>query len=558
MTRILVSLLLLLCAAQAQETRSSFDKLVEVDSTKVEQLYRQKDYAGAAALVEVLHHNPQFLFLSQDKRINLLYSLAALYSLAGDKAKALDALKEAVDAGLSQTDLMTEGDNLSNIRTEDRFKELFAEVEARNKVEDTLWKSPALHSEYHPDLTEDEKVAGLSLLWSEAKFNFPYFERLPALDWDATYLAFLPKVRATKSTFEYYKVLQEFYAQLHDGHTTVLYPSQLYDMVGSPPITTRLIEDKVLIGNVWDESLREEGIVTGLEIVAVNGIPVKDYGNIYGAPLTSASSPQDLSHRVFEGYLLSGPKDTAVEVTLRDEAGNTQKAVLRRLTAGETQKLSPTPASRFAFKMLPGGIAYVALNTFQDEEVAKDFEAAFPEIEKSNALIIDVRENGGGNGGIGYTILRYLTAKPFLTPAWSTRDYRPAYRAWGWIEDTYRGGPDLVQPHGGTAYTRPVVVLTSGGTYSGAEAFVLAFDSMQRGTIIGEPTGGLSGNPLSFPLPGGGSAAVCSTVVRYPNGKDFEGAGIQPNVLVHPTIADFRAGRDTVLAAAVDLLTRKN
>jgi C-terminal processing protease CtpA/Prc len=295
-----------------------------------------------------------------------------------------------------------------------------------------------------------------------------------------------------------------------------------------------------------------------LEIVAVDGIPVMDYGNMFGAPLTSASSPQDLAHRVFEGYLLSGPKDSPVELTLRDGAGNTQKATLRRLTAGETQKLSPIPVSRFAFKMLPGGIAYVALNTFQDEGVGKDFDAAYPEIEKSNALILDVRANSGGNGNIGFRILSYLTDKPFLTFAWSTRDYRPAYRAWGRIENTYRGEPDLVQPHGGTAYTRPVVVLTSGGTYSGAEAFVVAFDSMQRGAIIGEPTGGLSGSPLSFPLPGGGSATVCSTVVRYPNGKEYEGVGIQPNVLVHPTISDFRAGRDTVLSAAVDYLTRKN
>jgi C-terminal processing protease CtpA/Prc len=558
MMRILVSLLLLLGAAQAQETGLSFDKLFELDAQKAHQLYEQKDYAGAATLLEELHHNPQLLLRSEDERINLLYNLACYYSLAGDKAKALEALEEAVDAGLSQADYMAKDADLSNIRTEARFKELLAEVEARNRVEDTLWRSPALHTEYHPDLTEDEKVAGLSLLWSEAKYNFPYFERLPTLDWDATYLAYLPKARATKSTFDYYKVLQEFYAQLHDGHTTVLYPSQLYDLVGSPPITTRLIEDKVLIENVWDPSLKEKGIVAGLEIVAVDGIPVMDYGNRFGAPLTSASSPQDLAHRVFEGYLLSGPKDSPVELTLRDAAGNTQKATLRRLTAGETQKLSPIPVSRFAFKMLSGGIAYVALNTFQDEGVDKDFDAAFPEIEKSNALILDLRENGGGNGGIGYRILSYLTEKPFLTPAWSTRDYRPAYRAWGRIENTYRGEPDLVQPHGGTAYTRPVVVLTSGGTYSGAEAFVVAFDSMQRGAIIGEPTGGLSGSPLSFPLPGGGSATVCSTVVRYPNGKEYEGVGIQPNVLVHPTIADFRAGRDTVLSAAVDYLTRKN
>jgi len=555
MTRVLISLLLLLGAAQAQDTGLSFDKLVELNAQKAQQLYQQKDYTGAAALLEVLHHNPQLLWLGEDERINLLYNLACYYSLSGDKGKALEALEEAVDAGLWQADLVNKDADLNNIRTEVRYKELLAQIEARNKAQDALWKSPALHTEYRPDLTEDEKVAGLSLLWSEAKYNFAYFDRLPALDWDATYLAFLPKVRATKSTFEYYKVLQEFYAQLHDGHTSVGYPSQLYDLLGSPPITTRLIEDKVLIENVWDLSLKEKGILAGVEIVAVDGIPVKDYAKMYAMPLTSASSPQDLAHRVFEGYLLGGLKDTSVELTLRDASGNTQKATLRRLTASETQKLSPDPVSSFAFKMLPGGIAYVALNTFLDEGVGKDFEAAFPEIEKSNALIVDLRKNGGGDSNMGFTILSYLTDKPFLTFAWSTRDYRPPYRASGLVENTYRGEAQSVQPHGRAAYMRPVVVLTSGGTYSAAEAFVVAFDSMGRGTIIGEPTGGLAGGPLLFALPGGGSAGVCSTVTRYPNGKEYEGVGIQPNVLVHPTVSDFRAGRDTVLVAALDLLT---
>jgi C-terminal processing protease CtpA/Prc len=80
---------------------------------------------------------------------------------------------------------------------------------------------------------------------------------------------------------------------------------------------------------------------------------------------------------------------------------------------------------------------------------------------------------------------------------------------------------------------------------------------MKRGTIIGEPTGGSTGQPLIFDLPGGGYARVCSKHDRYPDGKEFVGVGVQPNVVVHPNIADFRAGRDTVLLAALDFLAHK-
>ena len=93
--------------------------------------------------------------------------------------------------------------------------------------------------------------------------------------------------------------------------------------------------------------------------------------------------------------------------------------------------------------------------------------------------------------------------------------------------------------------------MTSPRTFSAAEDFCLAFDFLKRGTIIGEPTGGSTGQPLFFKLPGGGSARVCTKHDVYPDGKEFVGVGVQPNKLVVPTIADLRANRDTVLEAAL-------
>lgn len=556
MLRLIPFLFLLLGVAQAQDDQTSFRKLLQQNSMQAEQLYKQKEYGKAAALLEQLRRNPN-LAQMEDERMGVLYNLACFYSLSGEKQKALDALGEAVAAGYSNTEGMQGDSDLDNIRGETQYKKLLADLEARNKVQSALWNSPALNTKYRPDLTEDEKVAGLSRLWSEAKYNFAFFDRLPGLDWDASYMAYLPKVRATKSTFEYYRTLAEFYAQLHDGHTAVGSPEQLSEVLGYPPISTRLIEGRVFVGAVRDPSLKQAGVVPGLEVIAVDGVPVKDYGNENVAPRISASTPQDLARRTYEASLLSGLKDSPVELTLQDAAGNAQKATLPRLTAVETDKLPRPPWSRFQFKMLSGGIAYVVLNTFSDDAVVKDFDAVFAEIQISNALILDVRENGGGSSNLGYDILGYLTDKPFPTSRWSTRDYRPAYRAWGAAEKTYHGEAGLVAPNGGALYTKPVVVLTSAQTYSAAEDFVVAFDSMKRGTIIGEPTGGSTGQPLSFALPGGGYARVCSKHDQYPDGKEFVGVGVQPNVLVHPTVSDFRADRDTVLLAASEFLARQ-
>ncbi|WP_201723575.1 MULTISPECIES: S41 family peptidase [Spirosoma] len=105
--------------------------------------------------------------------------------------------------------------------------------------------------------------------------------------------------------------------------------------------------------------------------------------------------------------------------------------------------------------------------------------------------------------------------------------------------------------NGKKLYIKPVVVLTSGQTFSAAEDFAVVFDAMKRGTIIGEPTGGSTGQPLSFALPGGVMARVCTKRDMYPDGTEWNAKGIQPQVLVKSTVADWKAGRDTVLEAAI-------
>src|SRR5215210_727589 len=80
----------------------------------------------------------------------------------------------------------------------------------------------AFKSPYRENIGEDEKAAGLSRFWSEVKYNFANFDLVQGLDWDALHLEYLPKVRATKSTLEYYRVLTELCARLKDGHTNVV------------------------------------------------------------------------------------------------------------------------------------------------------------------------------------------------------------------------------------------------------------------------------------------------------------------------------------------------
>lgn len=493
-----------------------------------------------------------------DDDAGTFYNAACAFALAGKTEEAFRYLEQAIARGFTNVEHIKQDSDLNSLHSDPRWQKMIERAESKRKEQQSafwnqkaFWDNPALNTPYKENLSEEEKVAGLSKFWSEVKYNFVNFDLVPDLNWDAVYLSYLPRVRQTKSTLEYYFLLREMCAKLRDGHTNVYFPEALRDeALSRPPITTRLIEDKVLVTNVYDDALKQSGIERGQEVLEVDGIPVKQYAEQRVAPYQSVSTRQDLEVRMYDYALLSGSINNAVELTLRDKQGNTFKKSIPRMKGAELGKRFPQ-TQPFAFKLLPGNVAYVALNSFGDNRAAEMFEEKFDEIAKTDALIIDLRENGGGNSGVGYSVIGHLTDKPFKTSRWYTRQYRPTFRAWGRAQDTFGKEAGEASPNGKKLYVKPVIVLTSPRTFSAAEDFAVAFSFMKRGLIIGEPTGGSTGQPLGFSLPGGGGARVCTKRDTFPDGRDFVGVGVQPDKAVKPTVTDFHAGRDTVLEAAL-------
>ncbi len=537
-------ILRLLIVAVSISTFVATAQEVNKTSLQASQAYHQKDYARSAELYAQA-------IAQGDHEPDTYYNAACSFALSGQGEKAFALLNNAIAQGWSNAEHMQKDSDLNSLHRDPRWAKLIEKCTTRREAHEKFWSSPVLATPYRENLSEEEKVAGLSKLWAEAKFNFAYFHLVPELDWDAEYLAHLTHVREARSTLEYYRVLMAFYAKLHDGHTGVSAPNELTNaMFARPVLRTRLIENQVLVIGIFDEQLHRLGLRLGQELLEIDGMPVSQYAAEKVQPYQSASTPQDLEVRTFEYALLSGAVQDSVRLTLKEANGKIFKKTLPRLTREARNKLIPVRPP-FELKMLPGNVAHVALNTFDNTQAAEQFEANFVALAKSAALIIDVRENGGGNSNVGYRVLQTLTQQPFKTSRWETRDYRPSLRAWGRLEGTYGSAENEVPPHDSLFYAKPVVVLTSPRTYSAAEDFCVAFDAMGRGKIIGEPTGGSTGQPLFFKLPGGGNARVCTKRDTYPDGRAFVGLGIQPNKLVQPTVADFRAGRDTVLEAAL-------
>lgn len=490
------------------------------------------------------------------------YNTACYFALAGNKKLALTYLKKAVNDGWSNTKVLLADTDLKSLHNEPEWATLVKQVqnnESGGSKRSTLffnqngfWESRTFKTPYKENISEEEKVAGLSKFWSEVKYNFINFDLVPDLNIDSLYFEYLPKVKNTKSTLEYYYVMSEMCAKLKDAHTNVSAPAELRNEVYARPLLrTRLIEDKVLVILV-DKSLQDAGIHRGMEVTTVNGLPVKEYAARYVAPYESASTPQDLKVRMYDFALFSGSLNKPIQLQLKDANGKTFDKTISRVTPAERSQKFALPAAEY--KELAGKIGYLVINTFANDSGTKVFKANYQQIAQTNGLVIDIRNNGGGSTDL--SILSYMIDSVMAVTKTYSRQYVPTFRAWGRAQSVWTSG-NGVGPTNAGKYTKPVVVLISARTFSAAEDFASAFKSSEKAVLIGEATGGSTGQPLFFTLPGNMSARVCTKRDQLANGEDFVGKGIQPDIIVVPTVAGVRKGIDEELERAVKEIGKK-
>ncbi len=409
--------------------------------------------------------------------------------------------------------------------------------------------------------TTPEKVWGLMQVWGTVKYNFVFLDQRPDLDWDAAVRSAIPRVLEAEDREEYYRRLGELTALLHDGHTTILSPVLFNGEYDQPPVEFQVIEDKILLVRTGDtEEIEAQGIRPGMELVAIGeGILARDYleqNVLRYRPMNTKQHGEALGML----FLLSGPKNSTVQLSLQDMTGEARMVTLTRNSQNRDGTLfrprsmcySPLVES----KLLRDGIAYLRISTFMVDGVVKDFNAEFDKLDLGDltGMILDIRYSMGGNDQNAYRIVERLIDSPVLGSTWTTREYRPAFASWGNPEGRFQGDTVRIEPSTELKrYSGPLVVLTGPITGSASEDFLVPLDYAGRVLLVGETTAGSTGNPVMVTLPGGALLQVCSLNATYPDGAVFVGRGIEPDVMVHPSVAGIRAGRDEVLEKAVEL-----
>lgn len=196
-------------------------------------------------------------------------------------------------------------------------------------------------------------------------------------------------------------------------------------------------------------------------------------------------------------------------------------------------------------KILDGNVGYLDLRGFSNVQYAGETAvAAMNFLSNTDAIIIDLRFNGGGSPEMIQLISSYLFGnEPVHLNNFYWRPTDSNSQTWTLPHVSGKRSPDT-----------PVYVLTSSGTFSAAEEFSYNLKNLKRATLIGETTGGGA-------HPGGSVIATDRYTIWVPNGRainpitktNWEGTGVSPHIKVPASEA-----LDVAHMKALELLISKN
>lgn len=191
---------------------------------------------------------------------------------------------------------------------------------------------------------------------------------------------------------------------------------------------------------------------------------------------------------------------------------------------------------------LSGNVGYLRFDCFADAGLAgATAVAAMGFLSGSDALIVDLRWNGGGSPSMIQLLSSYLFAEPTHLNSFYIREGDRTEQFW---TQAHVVGQRMVDV--------PVYVLTSGRTFSAAEEFTYNLRNLERATIVGETTGGgahpvnghpIAGYPVRVSVPFG-------RAINPVTGTNWEGTGVEPHVAVPADQALARAHQMAVAELA--------
>lgn len=418
-----------------------------------------------------------------------------------------------------------------------------------------------------PMLSKDEACADVdSLLYTISEVHPNMFstcrqeELLSLIEHEKTTMA------DSVSSVELYKRVAPIVAKIGDGHTSLWFPYNQYFSKETKrmPLYMKASTDHKL----YVESCLDDQIPYGSEILEINGTSSSD---IVAAMLKYGCGEKEF----FRIERINNDMKALFELLFKADKyhivyrlSNKQTHSLTLPTANYDVLIARMPRRQKEESLVPYSfsinkdktVAIMDFQTFSDPDGMVHFaDSMFTVLKENNIkkLIIDIRNNGGGNSKVGDILLSYISPCPYaqmgktiirVTP--TTNRLSPNHQMpLGWFyygmpEDQLQTPVSKEQGH----FDGKVYLLTSHHTFSSASSFAWAFKYFGMGVVIGEETGGMNvsyGDILSYRMPNSGLQCSISFKCFWLYGAD--------ETDIHGTLPDVTVSTDKAMSVALGM-----
>jgi carboxyl-terminal processing protease len=369
------------------------------------------------------------------------------------------------------------------------------------------------------------------------------------LDWQAIHEEFRPKIEKTQTMEEARAVMREMLGRLHQTHFAIV-PSDIYADVateageGWPGFDVRILDGGIIVTDVFAGIGSVSPVKPGWEVRAVDGTDLK----ALLAKLQTDPAVHELALERAIAAQLSGPVNKVRRFEFRTSdaesgAGDPSPPVVRGIALlpprGNSTNFGNLPTQHVWFESKKiGNTGYIRFNEFLDlVRIMGQFGNAVQQFVKCDGLVIDLRGNPGGIGGMAMGMAGWLVDKPNLR-----------------LGTMYMRGATLnfvINPRA-EAYTGPVAILLDGTSASTAEIFAGGLKDIGRARVFGTKTAAAALPSVFARLPNGDGFQYAIANYISQGGKALEGNGVTPDMEVRLTRQGLLAGHDSVLDAALD------
>lgn len=409
-----------------------------------------------------------------------------------------------------------QADSLNNNEVADYFdrltlsedgSSLITDPEKRLDFDIRLDRLAALPESCQPGalITATTPTATFEHLWHTFNDHYAFFQER-GVDWNALYAELKPLVTDDLDDDQLLAIFEALLEPLDDGHVQLETDDDDYDfeqLRGANKVVIESFQDPSEFASEeqWNDALQAYANTLAQKFVQIRSSYIDDgthkfAGGSTGRRVSWGTIDQNLGYlRVARMTDLGAANEDSVEADLR-------------------------------------GINSIMKNALSD-------------LENTSGLIIDVRNNGGGEDAVSLAIASYFSDEQRLAASKFSRSYAGNTA----VVEAY------INPAMQTPYLQPIAVIGASDTSSAAEIFLMAMSALPNVTLVGENSNGILSDLLSKTLPNGWEISLSNEVFTDYQGVNHEVTGVPPQVRAATfSIEAIEQNRDAAIDAAIATL----